>query len=490
MNRALRRIAIASLVMFAVLMLNVNYLQAFQADSLTSKPSNVRAFEQQFQQQRGQIVASDGTVLAKSVPTKNVIYKFQRQYPHGPEYAPVTGYDSVFGATGLELAEDKLLSGNDPRLLVRNFVNMITGKKAQGAQVVTTVDPKAQTAAYTALRATGLSGGTVALDPKTGAILALASTPSFDPNRYATFSGAELNKIDKAYRNSPAQPLLNRAINETYPPGSTFKVVTSSALFSSAKYTPDTVVDAPTVLKLPGSTATLINFDGEACGSGRVPVIYAFTVSCNTAFGGLGMKIGGPALHDQANKFGMNDPNLTIPMPVSTSSMPLLTNDPPHVAQSAIGQYNDTVTPLQEAMFSAAIFNGGALMKPYLVQKVEAQDLSSVESASPGVLSQAVSGGVADQVKRMMLSVVQNPSGTAHAATASLQAAGIQVGAKTGTAQNGPNNTGLDDAVFTCFAQSGNQQIAIGVVVKGGGQGADAAAPVAVAIIKAYLGQQ
>ncbi len=490
MNRALRRIAIASLLMFAVLMVNVNYLQAFQADSLTSKPSNVRAFEQQFQQQRGQIVAADGTVLAKSVATKNPIYKFQRVYPHGPLYAPVTGYDSIFGATGLELAEDKLLSGNDAKLLVRNFVNMITGKKPQGAQVVTTIDPRAQAAGYGALRASGLSGGVVALDPRTGAMLALSSTPAFDPNRYATFNGAKLDKADAAYRKDPAQPLLNRAINETYPPGSTFKVVTSSALFSSGSYSPSTVVNAPTVLKLPGSTATLINFDGLPCGTGREPVIYAFTVSCNTVFGNLGMKIGGPALHDQAVRFGMNDPNLTIPMPVAASNVPLLTNDPPHVAQTAIGQFNDTVTPLQEAMFSAGIANGGQLMKPYLVQKVEAQDLSSVESTTPQPLSQAVSPTVADQVKSMMQQVVQNPIGTAHNATASLQAQGIQVWAKTGTAQNGINNTGLDDAVFTCFAQSGNQQIAIGVVVKAGGEGADAAAPVAVAIIKAYLGQQ
>ncbi|MGE5286785.1 MAG: peptidoglycan D,D-transpeptidase FtsI family protein [Micromonosporaceae bacterium] len=490
MNRALRRISIATLVMFGLLLLNVNYLQAFQADSLTSKPSNVRAFEQQFQQQRGQIVAADGTVLAKSVPYKSSIYKFQRHYTNGPMYAAVTGYDSIFGATGLELAEDKLLSGNDPKLLVRNFVNMITGKKPQGAQVVTTIDPKAQRAAYDALRATGKSGGLVAMNPQTGAILAMVSAPTFDPNKYTTFNGAKLDKIDKAYNRDPDQPLLNRAIDETYPPGSTFKVVTSSTLFSSGRYNPDTVVDAPTTLHLPGTTATLINFDGEACGSGRVPVIYAFTVSCNTAFGGLGMKIGGEALHAQASKFGMNDPNLTIPVPVTgVSKFPLLT-DKAQIAQSAIGQFNDTVTPLQEAMFSAAIANNGTLMKPYMVQRVEAQDLSSVESTTPQVYNQPVTPDVAGQVKQMMLSVTENPAGTAHAATAEVRASGITIGAKTGTAQNGINNTGLDDAVFTCFAQSGNQQIAIGVVVKGGGQGADAAAPIAMAVIKAYLGQQ
>jgi penicillin-binding protein A len=490
MNRALRRIAIASLLMFGLLLVNVNYLQAFQADGLTSKPSNVRAFEQQFQQQRGQIVANDGAVLAKSVATNNKIYKFRRHYPDGPMYSAVTGYDSIFGASGLELAEDKLLSGNDPKLLVRNFVNMITGKKPQGAQVVTTIDPKAQRAAYNALRESGKSGGLVALNPSNGAILAMVSAPTFDPNKYTTFSGTKLNKIDKAYQTAKNQPLLNHAINQTYPPGSTFKVVTSSTLFSSGKYSPQKLVDAPTQLKLPGTNTTLINFDGLPCGNGgKVPIIYAFTVSCNTVFGELGMKIGSPALHAQAGKFGMNDPNLTIPMPVSQSNSPLLT-DRAQTAMSAIGQFNDTVTPLQEAMFSSAIANNGTLMKPYLVQKVEAQDLSSVVSTTPQVYSQPVSPGVAGQVKQMMISVTQSSSGTAHAATADLQAKGITVGAKTGTAQNGINNTGLDDAVFTCFAESGNQQIAIGVVVKGGGEGADAAAPIAVAVIDAYLGQQ
>jgi len=489
-NRALRRISVASLLLFVILLVNVNYLQAFQADSLTSKPSNVRAFEQQFLQQRGQIVAADGTVLAKSVARKNSVFKFQRRYPHGRLYATVTGYDSVFGATGLEQAEDKLLSGNDPKLFVRNFVDMITGKKPQGAQVVTTVQSKVQGAAYNALRASGKSGGLVALDPRTGAVLALASSPTFDPNKYTTFNGKKLDKVDKAYRKDPAQPLLNRAIDETYPPGSTFKVVTSSALFSSGKYNPQTVVDGPTDLRLPGSTTTLINFDHLPCGSGRVPITYAFTVSCNTVFGQLGMKIGGNALHEQANKFGMNDPNLTIPVPVRGVSTTPLLSDRAQVAMTAIGQFNDTVSPLQEAMLSAAIANGGALMKPYLVQKVQAQDLTSVESTTPKVLSQAVSSTVADQVKSMMQQVTENPAGTAHAATASLRAQGIGVWAKTGTAQNGINNTGLDDAVFTCFAQSGNQQIAVGVVVKGGGEGADAAAPIAVAVINAYLGQQ
>jgi peptidoglycan glycosyltransferase len=296
-------------------------------------------------------------------------------------------------------------------------------------------------------------------------------------------NGTQLQRNDKRLLNNPSQPLLNRAINASFPPGSTFKIVTSSTAFSRG-YTPNTQVYAPTNLKLPNTSKQLINFDNEPCGSGRVPVIYAFTVSCNTAFGNLGMKVGGRALRQQASKFGMNDPNLKIPMPVSQSNFPPV-SDPALTAYSAIGQYNDTVTPLQEAMFSAAIANHGTLMRPYLVQKVIAPNLTPLVTAQSSVLSQAVSANVASDVARMMTGVVAQPYGTAHSIQAEL--GGITVAAKTGTAQNGANNTGLDDAVFTCFAPVGNPQIAVGVVVKGGGLGADASAPVAVQIIKAYM---
>ena len=483
MNRALRRISIAALVMFVLLLVNDNYLQGFQSDRLRNEPGNARAFAQQFQQQRGDILTSDGSVIAASRAAGG-IYKWQRYYPNGTLYAPVTGYDSIYGASGLELAEDKLLSGSDPRLTVRRWVDMVSGKKPQGASVVTTIHDKAQAAAYNALKSTGMSGGVVALNPQTGGIIAMASDPTYDPNKYATFSGTQLNAVDNAYRKDPSQPLLDRAINATYPPGSTFKVVTSSAAFSSGKYSPQSLIDAPTNLTLPLTSTQLINFDNEACFNGKPPIIQAFTVSCNTAFANLGMQVGQNAIRNQAQAFGMNDPNLKIPMPVSESSYPPGLNQP-QTAMSAIGQFNDQVTPLQEAMFSSAIANGGQLESPYLVQQVKAPDLSTIESASPQTLGQPVSSSVADQVKSMMGSVVSDPAGTAHN---SAQIPGVQVYAKTGTAQNGINNTGLDDAVFTCFAQYGSQQIAVGVVVKGGGQGADAAAPVAVQVIKAYLG--
>jgi len=483
MNQALRRVSLACLVMFLLLLVNANFVQAFQANKLASDPGNGRTFAQQYQYQRGSIITADNKVIAES---RNVggIYSYQRDYPDPLPYAAVTGYDTPYSATGIEQAENKLLSGTDPRLTVRNLIDLITGKPKKGATVQLTIDSVAQQAAYSALKATGLPSGAVAIEPSTGAILALASYPSFNPNKLATFDGQALIQADKKYLNSPQQPLLNRAINETFPPGSTFKIVTSSAAFSTGKYTAQTPYDAPTNLKLPNTTNQLINFDNEPCGGGgKVPLIYAFTVSCNTVFGGLGMHLGGSALRHQANKFGMNR-SLRIPLPVSPSSYPPVST-PAYTAYSAIGQYNDAVTPLQEAMFAAAIANGGTLMRPYLVQKVIAPNLSTLVIAKPTPLSEAVSPQVAAEVKQMMASVVSSSYGTAHTIVADL--GGITVAAKTGTAQNGTNNTGLDDAVFTCFAPVDNPKIAVGVVVKGGGLGADASAPVAVKIIKAYM---
>src|SRR5215470_10448769 len=465
MNRALRRVSLACLAMF--LLVNANYVQGFEAGKLADYPGNGRTFAQQYQYQRGSIITADNVPIAESKHVSG-IYSFQRHYPAGATYAPVTGYDTPYSKTGIEQAEDKLLAGTDPRLAVRNLIDLVTGKPRKGATVQLTINSAAQKAAYQALKATGLPGGAVAIDPSTGAILALASYPSFNPNKYATFNGNALNKADKKYRDSPQQPLLNRAINETFPPGSTFKVVTSSAAFSSGKYNPDSRFYAPTNLKLPHTTNQLINFDNLPCndgsnpaGTGTVPLIYAFTVSCNTVFGGLGMKLGGSALHRQANAFGMNT-GLRIPLTVSASRYPPV-SDPAFTAYSAIGQYNDTVTPLQEAMFAAAIANGGTLMRPYMVQRVIAPNLTPLVTGQPSVLSHAVSPQVAGEVKQMMASVVSNPIGTAHA-TASIP--GLPIAAKTGTAQNGINNTGLDDAVFTSFAPVDNPQIAVGVVVK------------------------
>jgi peptidoglycan glycosyltransferase len=488
MNRALLRLSIACLVMFVLLLININYLQGFESSKLAAEPGNVRVFNQQFQYQRGSILATgDGgdTTIAESRLTKGHTGIYQRFYPNGPLYAPVTGYDSIYGATGIESSENNELSGTAPSLEVHNLISLITGKPKLGATVATTISPLAQQAAYQGLAQIGHSGAVVALDPRTGAILAMVSFPTYNPNAYATLDGTKLNQIDAANRANPNQPLLNRATQETYPPGSTFKIITSAAAFSTGRLAgPNATVPAPPALSL-GNGNTLINDDGETCFNGDPPVIDAFLLSCNTAFGGLGQKLGGATLVKYANLFGANSSALSIPLPVTPSVVPVVT-DPAFEAFTAIGQYNDQFTPLQEAMLAATIANHGTLMTPYLVKQVTAPDGSSVQTASPTVLSQAVSPSVANDIRSMMIAVTQNPDGTAFA-TANQSIAGVEIAGKTGTAQNGINNSGLDDAVFTSFAPANNPQIAVGVIVKGGGFGADAAAPIAVKVIRAYL---
>ena len=492
MNRALLRISLACLAMFVLLLLNVNYLQAFRAPKLASETGNVRVFNQQFTYQRGSIIAagdgSDVTIAASKLVKGTSTY--QRYYPQGMVYAPVTGYDTIYSTSGIEHTEDSLLAGTDPRLTVHNFTALLTGKQKQGATVELTISPAAQQAAYSALASDGgHPAALVAISPSTGAILALASYPTFDPNTLATLDGTKLNQVDQQLLTDKSQPLLNRAISDTFPPGSSFKIVTSSAAFSTGLVqNTNTLVQAPSPLPLPNGHV-LVNDGGEICGDGNPPIIQAFWMSCNSAFGNLGMQLGAPTLRHYASQFAMNKP-LSIPLPVVPSVLPPVPdNDKSLTAFSAIGQYNDAVTPLQEAMFAATIANHGTLMYPYLVQRVVGPGLSVITSAKTSVLSQAVTPQVALNVQNMMNQVTQNPGGTAYQ-TAGPPATNIVIDGKTGTAENGINNGNPNDAVFTCFVPGSGgspSPIAVGVIVQGGGFGADAAAPIAVKVIQAYL---
>jgi len=494
-NRALKRISIAILVMFLLLLVNVNYLQAFETSSLSTRPLNDRAAFEANQYQRGDIVTADGVKIASTKPS-NDIYKYQRTYADGPVYAPVTGYDTIFSASGVEQAEDPLLSGNGSQLAFRNFIDMITNKPQKGATVQLTINSKAQQAAYQGLanilQGTNRVGGVVALNPSTGAILAMASYPSYNPNILASHDGTTVTNYDnKLLRESPS-PLVNNATQTTLPPGSTFKIVTSSAWFTqNASRNPDSMVYSPQVLTLPQTTNKLHNDGGEICGNaganGNTTILWAFSQSCDTTFGQLGMQLGGGALKSMADQFGMDNSNLDIPGVTVAPSQYILPPSMPLTAFSAIGQYSDTVTPLQEAMFSAAIANGGKLMKPYLIQQVTASDLSVIKQTQPQQLSQPVTPTVANYVKDMMVAVVQQQQGTAFAFNANNEN-GIVIAGKTGTAQNLLNGVSPNpDAVFTAFAPADNPKIAVGVIIQGGGYGATAAAPVAVAVIRAYL---
>jgi penicillin-binding protein A len=492
-NRALKRISLAVLVMFLLLLINANYLQAFEAPSLANGAENVRTIADQNQYQRGDIVTSDGEVVAKSVPSSDsAAYKYQREYPGGAAFAPVTGFQGVNGDGGLEAAEDSLLSGNGSQLAFRNFVDLITNKPQKGATVELTVNSKAQEAAYqglqSALQGTSRVGGVVALDPSTGAILAMASWPSYNPNELATLNGKTFDDRDSQLIKESPSPLNNAATEATLPPGSTFKIVTSSAWFTqNPGKNPSSNVSSPTVLTLPQTSNTLHNDDNEACGdgSGTTTILYAFAQSCDTTFGNLGMDLGGSTLNAMAEKYGFNNAALNITGVSTATSQYIIPASLPLTAYSAIGQYSDTATALQEAMLASTIANNGTLMKPYLVQQVTASDLSVVQSAQQSVLSNPVSPTVAGYEKQMMTAVVQQPEGTGYAFNQNVE--GVEIAGKTGTAQNGTNASGLDDAVFTSFAPVSSPKIAVGVMIQGGGYGASAAAPIAVNVIKAYL---
>ena len=502
LNRPIKRIALASLVMFVLLLIDVNYLQAVAAPSLANKPLNDRTEYDQNQIQRGNIVTADGLTIATTKPA-NDLFKYQRVYPDGPVYAPVTGYDTIFTqsqaphfAAGVELAENSLLTGTGSQLAFRNFIDTITDKPQKGATVQLTINSKAQQVAYqqleTALQGKTINGkqqvgGVVALNPSTGAILAMASYPSYDPNQLAVHDTKQLNTVDKSLTDEDPSPLLNNATQTTLPPGSTFKIVTSSAWYNQdPTRNPQTVVDSPQPLTLPNGN-TLSNDNGEQCGtgSGKTAVLYAFAQSCNTPFAELGIQLGGPTIKSMATNYGLNNPSaLDIPGVSVAASNFIAEQDKSFTAFDAIGQHDTTVTPLQEAMFAATVANGGTLMKPYLVQQVTASDLSVVQQTQPQQLSQPISSTIAGYEKQMMIAVVQQPEGTGYQFNQNNEN-GLVIAGKTGTAQNGVS--AQPDAVFTAFAPADNPKIAVGVMIEGGGYGAAAAAPIAVAVIKAYL---
>jgi len=489
-NRALKRISIAILVMFLALLINANYLQGFEPASLASRPDNVRGLEAQYQYQRGDIVTSDGQVIATTKPS-NDIYKFKRVYNNPLVYSPVTGYDTIYSATGVEQAENGLLAGTSSSLSFRNFVDEITGKPRKGATVALTVNSKAQTAAYQGLASvlanTKNTGGVVAINPKTGAILADASWPSYNANSLATHDGQQLNQADQALLNTTPSPLIDYATDSLYPPGSTFKIVTTSAWFTqSATHTPQTLLASPQPLKLPNGNF-LNNDNNETCGNGtgQTSAIVAFAQSCNTPFAELGVQLGGQTLKNTADGFGYNE-NLGITGVNVANSNFTAESDPSFTAYDAIGQHDTLASPLEEAMMAATVADNGTLMKPYLIQQVTASDLSILSSTSPTVMSQPITPAVASNEKQMMLQVVA--SGTAAGAVTSAGAQGLDIAAKTGTAQNGVDSASASDAVFTAFAPANNPTIAVGVIVQGGGYGAATAAPIAIAVIKAMLG--
>ncbi|MFC8922831.1 peptidoglycan D,D-transpeptidase FtsI family protein [Cellulosimicrobium sp. NPDC057127] len=487
MNVPLRRVASVVLVMFLALMVSTTYIQVFQAEQLNTDPRNVRTIYREYGNFRGPIVVG-GEAVASSSPVDDP-FGFQRAYANGPLYAPVTGYFSVVNGTSeIERAENEFLNGEASSLWLERLSALFTGEQPQGASVELTIDPAAQQAAWDALG--DQRGAVVALEPSTGRVLALVSKPSFDPNALASHDTAAASAAFQELTNADGNPMSNRAIRgNTYPPGSTFKLVTAAAAIESGQYTAESVVPAPDTYQLPQSSSVMENFGGTRCSpTGEMTLADALRISCNTAFADLGVTLGDDVLREQAQAFGFDDGGLQIPMDVTASHFP--TNDtdessPPRTALAAIGQGDVKATPLQMAMVSAAIANDGVLMEPYTVETIRDSDLDVIQQTEPQRLGTPVSPSTADQLTQMMVGVVQNGSGTA------AQMSGVQVAGKTGTAETGTD--AAPHAWFTSFAPADDPQVAVAVIVENGGSmgseatGGAVAAPIARAVMEAVI---
>lgn len=492
MNRPIRRVGAAVGVLLLALLVNLNFVQVYKADSYRNNTGNQRILLDQYGRERGRIIVGNvpgDIVVAKSVKTRERL-KYQRSYPRGAEYAPVTGFDSLlYGATGMEKAAARLLSGDDNRLFTTRLSDLLTGRDPRGGDVTLTINAKAEDAAYQAMGKR--VGAVVAINPKTGAILAAVSTPSFDPNRLSSHSTTTIRSNYLALARAPVSPLLNRAFGQLYPPGSVFKIVDAAAALTHGR-TPTTVLSAPTRLLLPNTTTYLNNYAGETCGSNaRITLDAALTISCNTAFAKLALSLGTSTIRAQAAAFGVDDQTRTVPLAVAASTVGEVP-DQAALAQAAIGQRNVRITPLQAAAMVAAVANNGVLMKPYLVDEETAPNFAVLQKAQPQVQSTALDPVHNAQLVRMLEHVVSRGTGTP------AQVPGVVVAGKTGTADTGlrtkAGKAQAPDAWFAGFAPVTAPKIAVAVIVENGGvsnnevTGGKVAAPIAAAVIKAYLG--
>ncbi|MFE9448816.1 peptidoglycan D,D-transpeptidase FtsI family protein [Streptomyces sp. NPDC006739] len=489
MNKPLRRIAVFCGLLVFALLLRDNWLQYVKADSLRTNPANRRVTIARYATPRGDIIV-DGDPITGSVETKNNDLKYKRTYKDGPMWAPVTGFASqAFGANQLESIEDGILTGTDDRLFFRNTLDMLTGKQKQGGNVVTTLNADAQKAAFNGLKDRGGKGAVVALDPSTGKILALASYPSYDPSSFAGNStGSDTTAWTKLKKeNNPADPMLNRALRETYPPGSTFKVVTAAAALENGKYTSaDQPTDSPLPWTMPGTTTQLKNEGNIPCKNATMRV--ALQYSCNSVFGKIGSDLGNAKMLAEAKKFGFDAEQFT-PVRSSASVFSDQMNQS-QTALSSIGQYNTAATPLQMAMVASAVANGGKLMKPYMVDKLQSSNVDTVAQTQPEELSRPLSPKNAQILQSMMETVVKDGTGK----NAQI-GGGITVGGKTGTAQHGVANSANPYAWFLSYAKlsDGSSPVAVAVVIEDENanrddiSGGGLAAPIAKSVMEAVI---
>lgn len=482
MNKELKRVSMVVLAMFAALFLSTTVIQVAQADALRLDPRNTRALYDSYDTERGPILAG-GTVIAQSVPTGDQ-YAFQRQYAQGELFAPVTGYFSpTQGSAGIEQYMNDYLSGTSNTQFLDTINRIVAGQAPKGAAVEVTIDPVVQQAAFDALG--DRQGGVVAIEPSTGRILAMVSTPTYDPNVLASHDSKAVIDAYKMLDADDLKPLSNRATSgDMNPPGSSFKIIVAAAALASGNYTPESEFANPVSFQLPGSSSEVFNWTRAACGPGEtVTLREALRQSCNVPMAELAIELGDNAIREQAEKFGFNS-TVSVPFPAGKSIYPSNLDDA-QTGLTGFGQYEVRATPLQMAMTSAAIGNDGDLMAPTLIDRVTGRNLEVLSSFEPELLRETLNDESCVALTEMMINSVSD--GQSNGA----RIEGVDVAGKTGTAQNG---TGEPYSLwFTGFAPADNPEVAVAVVVENDGNlghhssGNIVAAPIAKKVIEAVL---
>ncbi|HEX3210953.1 MAG TPA: penicillin-binding protein 2 [Actinomycetota bacterium] len=485
MNRQIRRVAVVVLVGFMALLAAPLYWQVLAADRLANDSRNTRVLIKEYSIERGPIVLANNFEVARSVRStrRGDPLEFVREYPQGPRYGMVTGfYSLVFGRTLAEQEFNSFLLGRAPEQFGQNVTDLLTARETPGGTLVLTLDRATQAAAEGALR--GRKGAVVALDPRTGAVLAMTTFPRYDPNELSSHNPEEIRRNWERLINDEDGPLLNRAAGALYPPGSTFKVVTAAAALENGTSMSDEL-PSPDVYDVPQTSADIRNFGGSSCGGGgTLTLTEALRISCNTTFAALGVELGSEKLAAEAEKFGFNQPS-PYQLPAATSSIPP-EQDVPATAQSAIGQRDVRVSPLQMVTVAATIANGGRRMGPFVAQRVVSDKGSVVKRFEGEDFGQVIPEQVAGDLRDMMLQVVENGTGV------NAKIPGFQVAGKTGTAQHAQGRN--PHAWFIGFTGAGDRQIAVAVIVEEGGNagseatGGRTAAPIARDVMRAYMG--
>ncbi|MDX3053826.1 penicillin-binding protein 2 [Streptomyces sp. NE06-03E] len=494
MNRPLRHIAVFCGLLMLALLIRTNWLQYAKSQELATHEHNRRVKITQFATPRGDIIVG-GKAITGSKEVEGTDFKYQRTFKQGPMYAPVTGYASqAQGMSLLEKTYDSVLSGQDERFAFQNAKGILTGEERRGGDVITTIDPKAQEAGYKGLTDLDARGAVVALEPTTGKVLALVSTPSYDPSVFAGNSFKEGDKF-QALVDEKGKPLANRPLRETFPPGSTFKILTAAAALEHGVVTDvDAHTDAISPYQLPQSSSTISSEAGDATCS-KASMKTAMQYSCNNVFLDAALKVGDKGMRETAEKFGFNEDVYSEAFGdmLATKSLYPQELDKPGTALTGMGQGSLTSTPMQMAMVTAALANDGKLMQPYIVDELRGPDLSTLEKHEPQLKSQAVSEETAKKVQEMMEFTAKE--GSAKRALID----GVTVGGKTGTAQRG--NDVSKEVPYGWFVSYGKKadgrSVAVAVFIdptamdisrsdiSGGGLGG----PIARDVMKAVLGK-